>query len=144
MHLGNSPGVCGFTQRRPSGATANPSASGSFHAEGHRGCPTGRQMAWDGHLCPTVLSSLMISSTFIIMAFLPFFKERIMTPIYTAQHVSHFEGVALLSFSKEPVRLKNKSHPISLPSLSRDTNISANRTHGELKILPLLNLKLKY
>lgn len=50
---------------------------------GRGGCPTGQQMGWDGHLCPTVLSSLMISSTLIITAFLLFFKERIMTPIYT-------------------------------------------------------------
>lgn len=87
---------------------ANPIACQSSLA-GLRECPTGYRKAWNGRLCPAVLLSLIISSTFIITALLLFFKERIMTPIYTRLSTwAILREWLYSSFYEEPVRLKMK------------------------------------
>lgn len=87
---------------------ANPIASQSSLA-GLREWPTRYQKAWNGRLCPAVLLSLIISSTFIITALLLFFKERIMTPIYTRLSTwAILREWLYSSFYEEPVMLKMK------------------------------------
>ena len=103
--------ACKFTRRHPHGQGCTGwSLSSQSLLVGLRGCPTCHQKAWSSHLFPAVFYlSLIISSTFIIIALLLFFKERTMTPIYTQLNtLSILREWLYSSFYKEPVGLKHE------------------------------------